>query len=54
VCSYIGTRYLVQEHIAFRVWPHVNEWEMPKIQEGSPSKQGAEKGGLVNLKYTYL
>jgi hypothetical protein len=23
VCSYIGTRYLVQEHIAFKVWPLV-------------------------------
>jgi hypothetical protein len=33
--------------------PLVNEWEMPKIQEDNPSKQGAEKGGLVNLKYTY-
>jgi hypothetical protein len=21
VCSFIGTRYLIQEHIAFRVWP---------------------------------
>jgi hypothetical protein len=30
VCNYIGTRDLVQEHIAFKVWPLVNEWEMPK------------------------
>jgi hypothetical protein len=21
MCSYIGTRYLVQDHIAFKVWP---------------------------------
>jgi hypothetical protein len=25
VCSYIGTRDLVQEHIAFKVWPLVND-----------------------------
>jgi hypothetical protein len=25
VCSYISTRDLVQEHIAFRGWPLVNE-----------------------------
>jgi hypothetical protein len=25
VCSYIGTRDLVQEHIGFKVWPLVNE-----------------------------
>jgi hypothetical protein len=30
VCSFIGTRDLVQEHIAFRVWPLVEKWEMPK------------------------
>jgi hypothetical protein len=24
VCSYIGTRDLVQEHIAFKMWPLVN------------------------------
>jgi hypothetical protein len=30
VCTYIGTRDLVQEHITFKVWPLVNEWEMPK------------------------
>jgi hypothetical protein len=30
VCAFIGTRDLVQEHIAYRVWPLVNDWEMPK------------------------
>jgi hypothetical protein len=30
VCSYISTRDLVQEHIAFKVWPLVAEWEMLK------------------------
>jgi hypothetical protein len=48
VCSYIGTRDLVQEHIAFKVWPLVNELEMPKETTDSSSE-----GGLVYLKYTY-
>jgi hypothetical protein len=30
ICTYIGTRDLVQEHIAYRVWPLANGWEMPK------------------------
>jgi hypothetical protein len=30
VCTFIGTRDLVQEHIAYRVWPLVSEWEMSK------------------------
>jgi hypothetical protein len=48
VCSFIGTRDLVQEHIAFRVWPLVEKWEMPKetIKE-------TDEGGLVRLKYTF-
>jgi hypothetical protein len=48
VCSFIGTRDLVQEHIAFRVWPLVEKWEMPEetIKE-------TDKGGLVRLKYTF-
>jgi hypothetical protein len=38
----------VQEHIAFKVWPLVAEWEMPKKSNASSSE-----GGLVYLKYTY-
>jgi hypothetical protein len=30
VCSYISTGDLVQEHISFKVWPLVNDWEMSK------------------------
>jgi hypothetical protein len=52
VCSYICTSDLVQEHIAFKVWPLVNEWEMPNDVDTS-SSQSARKGGLVYLKYTY-
>jgi hypothetical protein len=48
VCFFIGTRDLIQEHIAFRVWPLVENWEMPKetITESS-------EGDLVRLKYTF-
>jgi hypothetical protein len=52
VCSYICTRDLIQEHIGFRVWPLINEWEMSNEIEDRPS-QSAGKGGLVYLKYTY-
>jgi hypothetical protein len=49
VCTYIGTRDLVQEHIAYKVWPLVNEWEMPK-----ETVAGSSQGGLVYLRYTFL
>jgi hypothetical protein len=26
ICTYIGTRDLIQEHIAYKVWPLANEW----------------------------
>jgi hypothetical protein len=48
MCTFIGTRDLVQEHIAYRVWPLVNEWEMPK-----EAAAGSSQGGLVYLKYTF-
>jgi hypothetical protein len=48
VCSFIGTRDLVQEHVAYRIWPLVANWEMPKETINNP-----HKGGLVRLKYTF-
>jgi hypothetical protein len=48
VCSFIGTRDLIQEHIAFRVWPLVEKWEMPKE---TVTKSG--EGELVRLRYTF-
>jgi hypothetical protein len=48
VCSFIGTRDLMQEHIAFRVWPLVENWAMPKETTAETTK-----GGLVRLKYTF-
>jgi hypothetical protein len=48
ICSFIGTRDLVQEHVAYRIWPLVVNWEMPKETISNPNK-----GGLVRLKYTF-
>jgi hypothetical protein len=48
VCSFIGTRDLMQEHIAFRVWPLIDSWEMPK-----ETTTDSSEGGLVRLKYTF-
>jgi hypothetical protein len=48
VCSFVGTRDLVQEHIAFRVWPLADNWEMPQ-----ETVKETDEGGLVRLKYTF-
>jgi hypothetical protein len=48
VCAFIGTRYIIQEHIAYRVWPLVDSWEMPKETTAE-----SNEGGLVRLKYTF-
>jgi hypothetical protein len=48
VYAFIGTRDLIQEHIAFRVWTLVENWEMPKDTVAESSE-----GGLVQLKYTF-
>jgi hypothetical protein len=48
VCTYIGTRDLVQEHIAYKIWPLASKWEMPK-----EAATGSSQGGLVYLKYTF-
>jgi hypothetical protein len=48
VCAFIDTRDIIQEHIAYRVWPLVDSWEMPK-----ETAAGSSKGGLVQLKYTF-
>jgi hypothetical protein len=45
---FIGTRDLIQEHIAFRVWPLVESWDMLKETTADSSE-----GGLVRLKYTF-
>jgi hypothetical protein len=48
VYTYIGTRDLVQEHTAYKVWPLGSGWEMPKEAAARSSQ-----GGLIYLKYTF-
>jgi hypothetical protein len=48
VCAFIGARDIIQEHIAYRVWPLVDSWEMPKETTAESSEDG-----LVRLKYTF-
>jgi hypothetical protein len=48
VFAFIGTRDIIQEHIAYRVWPLVDSWETPK-----ETATGSNEGGLVRLKYTF-
>jgi hypothetical protein len=48
VYDFIGTRDIIQEHIAYRVWPLVDSSEMPK-----DISTGSTEGGLVRLKYTF-
>jgi hypothetical protein len=47
ISDHIGTRDLVQEFLAFRVFPTLREWEMLKL-EGEK-----KKGELVRLPYHY-
>ena len=47
ISKHIGTRDLVQEFLAFRVFPTLKEWEMPKL-EGEK-----KEGELVRLPYYY-
>jgi hypothetical protein len=48
VYAFIGTRDIIQEHIAYRVWPLVDSWEMSK-----ETAAGSSEGGLVRLEYTF-
>jgi hypothetical protein len=48
VCSFIGTRDLVQEHVVYRIWPLLESWEMPK-----ETISNTNEGDLVRLKYTF-
>jgi hypothetical protein len=47
IADRIGTRDLVQEFLAFRVFPIVKEWDMPKL------KGEKKKGELIRLPYHY-
>jgi hypothetical protein len=47
IADHIGTSDLVQEFLAFRVFPTLKEWEMPKL------KGEKKKGEFVHLPYHY-
>jgi len=47
ISDHIGTRDLVQEFLAFKVFPTMRDWEMPKL-EGEK-----KKGELIRLPYYY-
>jgi hypothetical protein len=47
IVEHIGTRDLVQEFLAFRVFPTLKEWDMPKLKEEKKKKE------LVRLPYYY-
>jgi hypothetical protein len=48
ICAFIGIRDIVQEHIAYRVWPLVENWDMPKETTAESTE-----GGLIRLKYAF-
>jgi hypothetical protein len=47
IAEHIGTRDLVQEFLAFRVFPTLKEWDVPKL------KGEKKKGELIRLPYDY-
>jgi hypothetical protein len=47
IAEHIGTRDLVQEFLAFKVFPTMKEWAMPKL------KGEKKEGELVRLPYHY-
>jgi hypothetical protein len=47
IAEHIGTRDLVQEFLAFRVFPTLKEWDMPKLKGENKKKE------LVRLPYYY-
>jgi hypothetical protein len=47
IAEHIGTRDLVQEFLAFSVFPTLKEWDMPKL------KGEKKKGELIRLPYHY-
>jgi hypothetical protein len=47
IADHIGTRDLVQEFLAFRVFPTFREWDMPKL------KGEKKKGEFIRLPYHY-
>jgi hypothetical protein len=53
VCSFIGTRDLVQEHLAYNILPLRAEWTMPEPKSDGSKKHQEESGSLVRIRYMY-
>ena len=47
IAEHIGTRDLVQEFLAFKIFPTMKEWAMPKLEKEK------KEGDLVRLPYHY-
>ena len=47
IAEHIGTRDLVQEFLAFKIFPTMKEWAMPKLEREK------KEGELVRLPYHY-
>jgi hypothetical protein len=47
IAEHIGTRDLVQEFLAFKVFPTMKEWAMPKLEEKKKERE------LIRLPYHY-
>jgi hypothetical protein len=50
VCTYIGTRDLVQEFLAFKIWPLRAGLKIPKMSKNDTL---SAKPSLVRLGYKY-
>jgi hypothetical protein len=50
VSTYIGTRDLVQEYLAFKMWLWTAKWDIPKVAEGDALDVEPE---LIRLRYKY-
>jgi hypothetical protein len=50
VCTYVKTRDLVQEYLAFKTWPLRAKWEMSEMSKKDAS---VAEPGLVRLRYKY-
>jgi hypothetical protein len=53
MCSYISTRDLNQEHLAYNVFPLRAEWSMPEPKGDNKTKHEVKGRSLVRLDYKY-
>jgi hypothetical protein len=53
VCSYIGTRNLVQEHLPYNVWPLRAKWSILESKNDGEMNHEVKSRSLVRLNYKY-